>query len=143
MRTCTVSHDNTDFIWKCQFFLYSDFQERDTEIPEQAMFHCKVCETGLMSFRTFGDHIRDRLHTKRVRMYDPEIVNYPEIKEVENLTALDVLKVADMTIKLVDVLKVRSSREEMDRYIIIRLLIESPQFFHCKISNLLIDVLQD
>ena len=100
-----------------------------SEIPEQAMIHCKVCETGLMSFRTFGDHIRGRLHTKRVRMYDPEIVNYPEIKEVENLTALDVLKVADMTIKLVDVLKVRSSREEMDRYIIIRLLIESLQFF--------------
>ena len=43
-------------------------------------------------------------------MYDPEVVNYPEIKEVEDLTALDVLKVADMTIKLVDELKVRLSR---------------------------------
>ena len=103
--------------------------------------YCKVCESGPMSIRTLDDHFRGRQHLKRLQMYDPEVVHYPEITEVEDPTALDVLKVVDMTIKMVDVLKVRLSREQMDRYIIIRLLIESLQFFHCKISNLLIDVL--
>ena len=55
------------------------------------------------------------MHLSRVQKYDLEVVQYPEIKEVEDQTALDVLKVADMTIKLVDELKVRLSREKMDR----------------------------
>ena len=39
----------------------------------------------------------------------------PESKEVEDLTGLDVLKVSDMTIKLVDALKLRLDSEEIDR----------------------------
>ena len=39
----------------------------------------------------------------------------PESKEVEDLTGLDVLKVSDMTIKLVDAIKLRLDSEEIDR----------------------------
>ena len=74
------------------------------------MYHCKVCNLDLN--RIVAHSV---MHLSRVQKYDLEVVQYPEIKEVEDQTALDVLKVADMTIKLVDELKVRLSREKMDR----------------------------
>ena len=55
-----------------------------------------------------------------VNVQDHEILLYeysPETKGVEDSTVVDVLKVADMTIKLVDALKLRLGSEEMDRYI--------------------------
>ena len=51
-------------------------------------------------------------------LQDHELFLYeysPEAKEAEDSTAVDVLKVADMTIKLVDALKLRLNRAEMDR----------------------------
>ena len=50
------------------------------------------------------------IHDQGFYVQDHEIVLYensPETKEVEDLTVLDVLKVSDMTIKLVDALKLR------------------------------------
>ena len=55
--------------------------------------------------------------------YDVDIQNHemflfeysPESKEVEDLTGLDVLKVSDMTIKLVEAIKLRLDSEEIDR----------------------------
>ena len=48
--------------------------------------------------------------------HEMSLVEYsPENKEAEDSTVLDVLKVAEMTIKLVDALKLRLDREEMDR----------------------------
>ena len=77
------------------------------------MYHCKVCNLDLSRI-VFHSEVSP-MHISRVQKYDLEVVHYPENTEVEDLTALDVLKVADMTIKLVDELKVRLSREEMDR----------------------------
>ena len=55
-----------------------------------------------------------------VNVQDHEILLYeysPETKGFEDSTVVDVLKVADMTIKLVDALKLRLGSEEMNRYI--------------------------
>ena len=61
----------------------------------------------------FDDEIHD--HWFYVQVHEMFLYEYsPEAKEAEDSTVQDVLKVADMTIKLVDALKLRLGSEEMD-----------------------------
>ena len=91
--------------------------EMPSVVKMQTLFHCEFCNVDLKSIRTLRYHVMGRMYImmlpKWVMHHDLEAVHYPVMKEVEDLTALDVLKVADMTNKLVDELKVCLSR--MDR----------------------------
>ena len=63
---------------------------------------------------------------------DHEMVLYeysPESKEAEDSTVLDVLKVAEMTIKMFDAHKLRLDSELMDRYVIV--------IYHDQVSELI------
>ena len=86
--------------------------EMPSVVKMQTLFHCEFCKVDLRSIRTLVYHVKGKRHIMmRIRMLTidhSEAVFYPE-----DLTALDVLKVADMTTKLVDELKVCLSR--MDR----------------------------
>ena len=71
-------------------------------------------EYGMMLMRRLIVTRKTRKTTK-----DHEMVLYeysPENKDAEDSTVLDVLKVAEMTIKMVDALKLRLGSELMDRY---------------------------
>ena len=89
-------------------------------VEMRTLFHCEFCNLDLRSIRRLGDHVKGYQHIKRhfnyyYDQYYLKTVHYPDITEpeIEDLTALDVLKVADMTIQLVDELKVCLS--SMDR----------------------------
>ena len=65
----------------------------------------------------YDDDIWQQIHDHwfYVQVHEMFLYEYsPEAKEAEDSTVLDVLKVADMTIKLVDALKLRLGSEEMD-----------------------------
>ena len=91
--------------------------EMPSVVKMQTLFHCEFCNVDLKSIGTLRYHVKSKMHIgmrisrlpKWVMHHDLEAV----MKEVEDLTAVDVLKVADMTNKLVDELKVCLSR--MDR----------------------------
>ena len=97
-------------------------EEEDFDYDEEDYFHHPGFDDLFDDVGEDYDYDVWRIQDLWIYVKDHEMIlcEYsPESKEVEGSTVLDVLKVAEMTIKLVEALKLRLDSEERDRYIIV------------------------